>query len=306
MEIIVNPAAHGGRAMERWEGIEGEVRRRLGAASVLVSSGVEETVSRVRESLAMGERDFVAAGGDGTVRLLAQAILDHAGRGIGEVRLGAIGLGSSNDFHKPLDPSRRIGGFPSRIDFAAAEPRDVGVLQCGGDQAPRYWLLNASCGLTAEANRIFNHPDPILRGLKRCGTDAAILYAALRALAGNRARPMRIESGAGRFGCPDVVNLGIVISPHFTGGLRYDSPFEPRSGTFHVHLCRERFLMGKIRTLAGLAGGHFMGRGRTRSWRSNRLTVRSQESIPVEYDGETIETSLASFSIRPGILRVCT
>jgi diacylglycerol kinase family enzyme len=306
MEIIVNPSAHGGRGRERWEAIAGEVARRLAPVSVFVSNGAEATTARVARCLDAGERDFVAAGGDGTVRLVAQAILDRSdSRIVREVRLGAIGLGSSNDFHKPFDASRRIGGIPCRIDFGLVDARDVGVLECAEAEGPRYWFLNASCGLTAEANRIFNHPGPLLELMKGRSGGGAIVCAALQALAANRARALRLENGAGCFECPDAVNLGIVISPHFTGALRYDSPFEPASGSFYIHLCREWRIAGKIRTLADLARGRFMGRGRTMSWRSEHLAVRADAPMPVEFDGEVIETARVLFSIRPSLLRVC-
>ncbi len=306
MEIIVNAAAHGGSGPRRWSAISDEVLRRLGAASVHISETPEDAVSRIAGRLAAGERRFIAAGGDGTVRLLAQAILDHARpEAIRDCRFGAIGLGSSNDFHKPLEKSLRIGGIPCRIGLGAAEARDVGVLECP-ELGPRYWLLNASIGLTAEANQLFNRPDPVLRGLKRFGTGGAIAAAALRALAANRPRSLHIESDAGDCDCEDAVNLAVVISPHFTGSLHYDSPFDPRGGSFHVHLCCETRIAGKIRTLADLARGRFMGRGRTRSWTSKVLVVRATAPIPVEFDGEVIATSSPSFSIRPGALMVCT
>jgi diacylglycerol kinase family enzyme len=306
MEIIVNRLAHGGYGIRRWNAIADRVVHRLGSASVHYSECAEDAVSWIAWRLAAGERDFVAAGGDGTVRLLAQAILDHAGPGvIGDCRLGAIGLGSSNDFHKPFEKSLRIGAVACRIDFGAAEARDVGVLECEEAEGPRYWLLNASIGLTAEANTLFDRPDPILRRVKRFRTEGAIAYVALRALAANRPLSLRIESEAGGFDCAEVVNLGIVISPQFTGALRYDSPFDPRSGFFHVHLCRETRIAGKLRTLADLARGRFVGRGRTQSWRSMRLTVRADVPIPVEFDGEVITTSRVIFSLRKGLLRIC-
>jgi len=317
MLICVNRAAHGGQGLERWKAIERAVLRETGPAVIIVTDDADSAERNIARFLAAGERDFIAAGGDGTVRALVQSILDKIdgedrpgrNRRIEDVRISAIGLGSSNDFHKPARGAVTIGGRPCRIVRIGVEPRDVGVVEyldpSTGATRRRYWLLNASIGLTAEANRIFNQPGQVLKILKRASTSSAIAGAALRALAANRPQALSIEDGARGFTDPDVVNLAVVISPHFTGALRYDSPFDPRSGAFTIHLCRETTLRGKLRTLVDLARGRFTGRGHTRSWRADRLTVRSDVPFPVEFDGEVAETSRVSFSIRPGVLRFC-
>jgi diacylglycerol kinase family enzyme len=62
----------------------------------------------VRE-LERGETDFVAAGGDGTVNAVVSALVENASPdALRRIRLGAVGLGSSNDFHKPLSEDRSI------------------------------------------------------------------------------------------------------------------------------------------------------------------------------------------------------
>ncbi len=106
MIVILNPKAGGGTALARWRRIEPRVRERIGEYTFTVAESeamVEETVA---EALERGEREFVAAGGDGMVNLVMSAILAAAPPGVlATVRLGAVGLGSSNDFHKPLGPA---------------------------------------------------------------------------------------------------------------------------------------------------------------------------------------------------------
>lgn len=55
----------------------------------------------------------IAVGGDGTVNLLAQALLESVEWR--EISLGALGTGSSNDFHKPR--RKRFHGLPARLDL---------------------------------------------------------------------------------------------------------------------------------------------------------------------------------------------
>ena len=73
--VFLNPAATYWTGRERWAKLEPELTRRLGRLEVEETRPLEETTRRVAELVASGETRFVAAGGDGTVNLLANA--DH-------------------------------------------------------------------------------------------------------------------------------------------------------------------------------------------------------------------------------------
>ncbi len=138
----------------------------------------------IGEALDRGERHFVAAGGDGTVNLLLNTLLALKPERETGLAVGAIALGSSNDFHKPVQPWQCTGGISCKIDFSAATPRDVVHVSYSGKggEACRFFLINASAGLTAEANAFFNNTDRLLGWLKQRYTDPAILYAAIRTI----------------------------------------------------------------------------------------------------------------------------
>jgi diacylglycerol kinase family enzyme len=133
-----------------------------------------------------------------------------------------------------------------------------------------------------------------------------IVYAALHAIATYRVRGMAIRSGEGEAIETGVTNLGVVKNPHFTGSLSYDSPHEPDSGYFHVHLCKRTSIVGTLITLIRLLWGKFSGVHWTRSWRAKSLHVTANRLFAVEYDGEVVRTRCVSFSIRHKLLRVCT
>ena len=124
----------------------------------------------------------LAAGGDGTVGAVASALL--ACPNAAHVALGAVGLGSSNDFQKPFGVVH--AGVPLRIDVAGARPRDVGralFSRNGEPPTERAFLVSASLGVTARANALFNEGRGALLGfLKRRWVDGAVFYAALAAL----------------------------------------------------------------------------------------------------------------------------
>ena len=104
----------------------------------------------------------------------------------------------------------------------------------------------------------------------------------------------------------NVRNLGVVKNPHFTGSLRYDSPYEPNGGRFWVHLLHDVRLPRMMVTLAGLARGRFSGRPGTRSWLAPALSAESEVPFAVEVDGEVVTATRADFSVAPFGLEVCT
>ncbi|UCC11279.1 MAG: acylglycerol kinase family protein, partial [candidate division WOR-3 bacterium] len=157
IRVFINPCSNYGKSLRQWETIKDEVRTRMGKLETEQILNPVEIIPEISKSLKRGEDIFIAAGGDGTVNLLLNAIMQAGGDR--DVTIGAVGLGSSNDFHKPFGEDAFIKGVPVKIDFKNAFPRDVIRIRyrnATGHPDTRYCLINASAGLTAEANAFFN------------------------------------------------------------------------------------------------------------------------------------------------------
>jgi diacylglycerol kinase (ATP) len=307
--VLLNTGAGGGTALRKWNRLEPLLRSLLGDFSILCESGAGAAETALRSRIESGATKLIAAGGDGTVNLVLNTLLEAVPpERVPAMAMGAVGLGSSNDFHKPIRPEQLIAGVPCRIDFARAVPQDVGVLQYSelGGTRERYWIINGSAGATAEANYEFNHPRHLLSWLKAHVPAGAIGYAALRAIALCPSREMRLVVDEEVELRTRVKNLGVVKNPNFTDGLRYDSPYEPASGCFHVHLIEHVSPARLLLLLARLRKGRFSGEKGTRSWRARRLRIRGTTSFAVEIDGEVTRVQrFAEFSIFSRRLRVC-
>ncbi len=304
MTIILNPFAAGGRAMKKWSALL-EARPVIIEGSALEILGERDPIDEiVREALLRGERYFVAAGGDGTVNLLLESLM-KAGCPAGAA-LGAIGLGSSNDFHKPYWKEDCVADVPLKIDFTRARPRDVGSLTYGSPGSRRYFLVNASVGVTAEANDLFNHPDRLLAFQKRHAAPSAIYYAALKTILSYRNRSVTIGSAGGETFQARLTNLGVVKSPHFSGDLSYGGAPSYDDGLLKLYLCEDLNTRELLRLLRALGGnnGHRSAAG-MRTWSSREITVEADSPFAVEFDGEVIRTTDARFTVIPQSLKVC-
>ena len=310
MIIFMNPYAGGGTAHQKLGTIETELNKLLGPLKIVFLKEKELMKENLSDLLKLGYREFVAGGGDGTVNLLLQNLIELVPAGqLSEIKIGAIGLGSSNDFHKPFRTEQMLNGIPCKLNFSFARARDVGILTyvtSGREKRQKYWLINASIGITAEANLLFNTPDTLLNYLKRTRTHWAILYAAFRTIACYRNRHITVTIGKNKSRELNLTNMGILKSPFFSGNFSYNTPFETDTGQFHINICRDMNLVNTLTLLWNLSKSRFSGLPKTASLCSDRLTVASDKPFAVEFDGEVINTALAVFKIKQKLIRVCT
>lgn len=306
VRIFLNPYCNYGTALARWKKVKVKIHNRIGAFELEEIVSPDEIVLQVSNALRNGENMFVAAGGDGTVNLLLNAIMKLSDNP--NTIIGAVGLGSSNDFHKPFRPKSFINGIPVKIDFENAVPCDVIQIRYQNTEAnwgTRFCLINASVGLTAEANAFFNLRHTFMKMLQRVSVNAAILYATLRTILTYHDKSFQLIMNNGEKQRFMVTNLGIIKNPHFTGTLCYDTAIEPDDGKLGINLCRDLSLYERIETLIALYNHRFKERPKTKSWFATQLSLKSDKIFALEMDGEVIHTNNAEFNIIPKRVRCC-
>ena len=295
--VLLNPNARRGQGRDRYAvvrpGIDELFETRIVETEPAGNDGA------VRAALDDGVRIFIAAGGDGTVNALVDALVRLRGSiALDDLTLGAVGLGSSNDAHKPVE--RDIAGIPVRIDAQRAAPRDVGIARW--DDGERAFLVSASIGVTAAANALFNREDPVLRHLKRWWVDGAIAWAAVRTIATWRNLSATLVVN-GTSSAIALTHLGVAKTPWLAGGLHYDTPVEP--GQFAVNLCEGMTRLRAMRTLAALAGGRFRGLPGTHSWSARGASVVLDLPCDLELDGEVVRARSVSFELLRERILLC-
>lgn len=307
MFVVTNMRAAGGRARRRWDRVQSAL---TAAGATIRRCDMEDSLltADLDRALRAGERDVAAAGGDGTVNALVNALMCQPDPEVrGHVRLGAIGLGSSNDFHKPVDGRRNIGDVPLALAFDRALPRDVGRvrLRIGGREFRRHFIVNASVGITATANSIFSGGGIILRTTRRWSTPTAISLAALSALLHPRPVRCTLDGPAAPAGSIDLTTLNILKSPHVSGAFRF--PFTPGydNGLFRVVLTTGSSRLHALRLAAALRSGDRLPAGFCTCWEAASVRVSSDTPFAVETDGEVTTACDALFEVVPRALRVC-
>ncbi|MEV6275148.1 diacylglycerol kinase family protein [Nocardia sp. NPDC051832] len=308
MFVVVNPKANGGSG-SRWPDVRSALKRKYPDMRWVAPDSVAGAEQAVWEEVAGGAAAVVAAGGDGTMNLVLNALMDPATDlpRNPETALGAVGLGSSNDFHKPFADDRFVAGVPVRVDESRSATVDVGkatmVLTDGSTQV-RYFLLNASMGLVAEGNHFFNTAPGLVQRLKRLNVEAAIMYSALRNIA--TFRPLEIDIHGEDWKHPGpITNVGVLKTPHFAGGMRYDTGVQAADGQFDVNIWSPASRPKIVGLIAGLYQGKFSESPLATCRRAGVVDLNPRQPTALELDGEVAVVTSARLEVLPAALRVC-
>ncbi|MEQ1876741.1 MAG: diacylglycerol kinase family protein [Bdellovibrionia bacterium] len=312
VSVVVNPWSRGGRGILDWllsiEPALSEIFPQGFRSYIPMTAERADLARWLREELESGKRRFIACGGDGTLNLTLNelaAISRELGIDTRELKLGAVGMGSSNDFHKSLNSKPKLiaGRFPARIDFEETRLNDLPFFEDAS--GPVYFLINLSVGLTAYANHSFNNPGRILGFLKRTSTDLAIAGAALRTAVEYKNVPMKISwNGGAQFEC-DVVNLSFIKKNHFAGSFFYREAPAANDGKLGFYGYSN---MGRLKTLgqmAHLTRGNFQpGPGRFKDFISE-AELEADSNFLLEADGEVHSVSRAKIGVVPESIGLC-
>jgi diacylglycerol kinase family enzyme len=308
MIIYLNPYCGYNKGRSKWEKIRESFRNRIGEFQFEEIKSPSAFPGQVNAAVEGGERVFIAAGGDGTVNLLLNSLMNSSAAEKKELVLGAVGLGSSNDFHKPFRPKTFIGDIPTRLNVkntVAADVISVRYAKSLHSFSTRYCIINASIGITAQANALYNSRLPIIAWIQRISQEAAIFASALKTIFTYRNLPCLLSLDKAQSHFYPVTNLGVIKNPYFGGGLCYDTIIKPDDGKLGVNLSYNMSKKEVIGTLIGLYKKRFMGRPKTISRFVKKLSITSGIPFALEIDGEVVKTNESHFRLIPKAIRCC-
>lgn len=294
LTLIVNPSAAGGGALTVVEAVEARLRDRGATVRTVRSQDEAHAVAAAREAVDRG--DVVAAvGGDGMLRIVADAIVGRPG-----ATLATIPAGRGNDFVRYLGlPDDPAAAADALIDGAAV-PFDTGRA-VGEDGVPHAFLSIAACGFDSEANRIANDAPARLGPL-------AYVWGVLGSLAGLRPIPYRLRLD----GVP-VEHVGLTVAVANTGayggGMHVAPNAEVDDGRFDVVMighegrhrdrCDWRDRLRLLRFFPRVFRGTHVELDLVDVQRAAEVRVEADGPLAVFADGDPIGTLPMTFTVDP-------
>src|SRR5439155_20335975 len=96
--VIVNPASADGATKENWPKIASDLRTHFGPFSVAFTEAIGHGQKLANEAARQGTKLIIACGGDGTMSVVANGILESNV----QVELGILPGGTGSDFRRTL------------------------------------------------------------------------------------------------------------------------------------------------------------------------------------------------------------
>lgn len=308
MIILLNRHSNNNHGPRKWEEVRAELEEKYLGRDYRLIYDAEDLPEILRLTPAADWHTVVAAGGDGTVNFLLNRLMRLEKSERRRIIIGAIALGSSNDFHKPLSDRRRVNGkVHIKLDEGHATSHNVGKVtyeDARGQQRQKYFMINSSIGIIAQANNFFNAGNRPLNWLKPRSVLGAIYYAALKTIFSAPNVPAVITVDGERL-ATEVTSLSILINPFFSGNLSYDIDVNPQSPFFGVALAERMGTAERLRALISLARSRFQGLAKTRAWKARSVDIQTDSLTPLELDGEVELARNIRIRLLQGYMRVC-
>lgn len=247
------------------------------------SESAEEATRLTREAVSARAPAVVAAGGDGTVAVIATALLET------DIPLGVLPMGSVMNIARMLELPREPEAAVAVIDAGVTKLIDVG--EANGTT----FFETASVGLNAA----------IFRESKRFeeGDYGTLVRAVLNAFRYRPAR-MRIELDDGRtlhtralmvtVGNGPYMGLGMTVAP----GARLDDE------RFDVRVFRHFSKFELLRHLSSIAFGRRRYSPHVQTERSAFVRIESSRPLPIRADSKALGYTPLECRVKPAALRV--
>jgi diacylglycerol kinase (ATP) len=233
--------------------------------------------------------DVVVAGGDGTVRVVATALLGHP-----EAALGILAMGSFNNMARGFGVPNTLDPALDVIGAGAATEVDAGWV--ARDDEPGRPFFEAA-GVGVDAIGFLAVEIAGRRGWMRA------LRSLLRGLR-RRKTPMRItiDDVIYRTGSPAVT---VSNGPYHGLGFAVGTDADPTDGLLTVAVFRGMTRWEVLRHFLAVARRRPRREPRVASYPARRVTIEGvRRALPAHADGVSIGLTPVSFEVRPGALRL--
>jgi diacylglycerol kinase (ATP) len=252
----------------------------------------DEVRGCVAGALKAGCDTLVAAGGDGTVHTVVNALADDFGR----ARLGILPLGTGNDLCRtlaiPPDPVAAL----ALLDAGAERRLDVIRADLAGRTL--YCANVAAGGFTGQMQEL------LTEGVKAWWGPLAYLRGAVNVLPNLTDYHTTLSLDDGPVERIEVLNV-LVANGRFAGaGLQVAPRANPEDGLLDVIAVFYRPLLDLTGVAALLLAGDYLSSDHVLHQRARRVHLASEPAMWFSIDGELVSSATATFTVRPGALCV--
>ncbi len=287
LQLVVNPAAGGGRAARLLPRVEAALR---GAGHDLVTTPTRslEHADELAAAAMADDRVVVAMGGDGIVGRVAGAVADGSGV------LGVLPGGRGNDFCRAVGIDRDPVAACAVLASGEERAVDLGVVESEVGSAP--FLGIASIGYDSDVQeRVLGSRLPL--------GQLVYLYGSLAVLA--RWQPARF-TGSVDGAAYDLTGWAVAVanSGVYGGGMRLAPDASVEDGLLDVVSTTATSRLRFLRALPQVFRGTHVQQPSVTVTPAREVVLEADRPFRVFADGDPVGRLPATVRVRPGALRV--
>jgi diacylglycerol kinase (ATP) len=294
-KVILNPYSNRWNSQKRWPDAERALREAGVDFEVGLSDGPGHIAELTRQAIRDGFSSIIAAGGDGTIGEIVNAMAHELENSETLVPLGILPMGTGNDLAYALKIPFDLVEAAKVIAAGKIGPMDMGKVN------DRYFANNCALGLEPYVTTIQARITSI-KGVAR------YLLATVMAIMDRPSWKIRMEWDGGSFEGP--ISLVYVGNGPRTGGMFFmgpnADPFDGKLTVVYGYRATRRGMFALLpKTLKSGPGNYLESEGII-EMPVTRLKVHLESPTPVHTDGEIIYTATqdVEYSILPGRLQV--
>ena len=302
IELLVNPAAGGGRAGRMLGDLTRELAGKGFSATIHRTASRGALVDLARTLVRDGAPLVGVMGGDGTFHDAVGAILGADGEILDASRttFAAIPAGTGGDLAaRTLGIPKTPAAVADWLGRAKPTPFDLGRLEYttnAGAPAVTLFTNIASCGMSGRVDEL------VATGPKWITGKAAYFVASARALVGWKHKAVRVEVDGETLYEGRILTVAVANGRAFGGGMMVAPTADPGDGLLDVVILGDLPLVELANVSRTLYDGSHVGSKNVHTGRGRRVTITSTEAAPVllDVDGETPGRLPGTFSVLPG------
>ncbi len=299
--VIVNPRSANGRAGRNWVPIESTLRARLPFAfDVAFTELPGHATDIAREAAPRCER-IIVLGGDGTVNEVVNGLVSGDRLVNAKIVLGLIRYGTGGDFAHGLGIPKDLGGCIAKLINGSSREIDICKVtfrRADGGESVRYFINEGEIGMGAAVCEAVN------RSSKGMGGSLSFLRAILTTMLGYPNQIVRLSLDGAPAKPMLINNVWLANGAYSGGGIRSAPRACLDDGLLDVVIVKGSSLLSRLVGLPALRSGAFVKNRNVDYRTAKRIEAESDESVPIEVEGEPIGRLPATFEVIDTHLRV--
>ena len=294
--VIVNPTSGNGSSKKKWPLIYNELLFQNFEFEFSFTKYQKHAIKLVQEAIYQGFKNFICVGGDGTLHNIVNGILSLNPSNILEIKVGMIPIGTGNDWIKtyniPINYKKAIKIIKDEHTYF----QDIGKIMLQNSNKEYYFNNLAGIGFDGHVvNKVHKY--------KYLGF-LAYLTGALISLVGFKRKYLDIKFNKTSISGKSLMLL-IGIGKYSGGGMQLTENVKTNDGLFDISYIKKVSLITVLKHISKIFNGTVTELPIIDTYKTSTLkvTIKNNENIYMQADGELLEADSFSVAIVPRALQ---